>query len=603
MGNSLPYKLYLNINDEKVKLSNTGDRVYFQLQVEDKANTDKWPEHYGVSASNPDSIGAYKVLKAKGIAELERVAYNLKVLDYFDYTISNKANDYVVLDKQGRYAVIDTTVVKDPEKVKKVALTEEIDKFYLRFSYVDNPGANETEYYALVDRIKKNAFDAIFRLTGVTLVPSLGDNSHTASEEYGGVSLSINDLTLFAEPQIKTLANRVSTYAIEPVKEELYRRFDKDGLRDRTEEGDNPGLVEFFRNRNYEFEYLFEDCESIYTTNRVDDPHYLGVENKEDNKHDVETGKRKDLHSYSFYVDTAYVNRGTGTIKPQYLLVVGAEINLAGRGCSECGDTVEYTPYVSGRFLFNATSLARKDGLYNQSIIDDNYGWEKFDRLIFVEAIHKGDSLYILNGVDLAAAGYTLTDVITGQPYVNFETIVKDVKDEKTKIEIVPLDDNKHKDYVFSFRFVEKQLLNDGTPNPIASNKFLIESESTDRSGDPVIAPLNGGWIKIQNGVPVISRGAYNDPIVDAEEWNAATTTAPAVANEPVVQASNVSVIAGVGSVTIQNASGKKVAISNILGQTLVSAILTSDQVTVSVPKGVIVVAVEGENAVKAVVK
>ena len=51
------------------------------------------------------------------------------------------------------------------------------------------------------------------------------------------------------------------------------------------------------------------------------------------------------------------------------------------------------------------------------------------------------------------------------------------------------------------------------------------------------------------------------------------------------------------------NAAGKKVVVNNVLGQTIANTVMTSDNVTIAAPQGVVVVAVEGEEAVKAIVK
>lgn len=69
------------------------------------------------------------------------------------------------------------------------------------------------------------------------------------------------------------------------------------------------------------------------------------------------------------------------------------------------------------------------------------------------------------------------------------------------------------------------------------------------------------------------------------------------------VEVSEVKVIAGEGQVTIASAAGKKVVISNILGQVVANTVLTSDNAAIAAPQGVVVVAVEGEEAVKAIVK
>ena len=90
-------------------------------------------------------------------------------------------------------------------------------------------------------------------------------------------------------------------------------------------------------------------------------------------------------------------------------------------------------------------------------------------------------------------------------------------------------------------------------------------------------------------------------PKVDALVVSVEAVEAP-TANEG-VEVSEVAVIAGEGQVTIANAAGKKVVISNILGQVVANTVLTSDNAVIAAPAGVVVVAVEGEEAVKAIVK
>lgn len=69
------------------------------------------------------------------------------------------------------------------------------------------------------------------------------------------------------------------------------------------------------------------------------------------------------------------------------------------------------------------------------------------------------------------------------------------------------------------------------------------------------------------------------------------------------VEVSEVKVIAGEGNLTIAGAQGKKVVISNILGQVVANTVIASDNAVIAAPAGVVVVAVEGEAAVKAIVK
>ena len=69
------------------------------------------------------------------------------------------------------------------------------------------------------------------------------------------------------------------------------------------------------------------------------------------------------------------------------------------------------------------------------------------------------------------------------------------------------------------------------------------------------------------------------------------------------ISASEVSVVATNGAVVINGAQGKKVTISNVLGQAIANTVISSDNATIATPAGVVVVAVEGEAAVKAIVK
>lgn len=81
-------------------------------------------------------------------------------------------------------------------------------------------------------------------------------------------------------------------------------------------------------------------------------------------------------------------------------------------------------------------------------------------------------------------------------------------------------------------------------------------------------------------------------------------TAGDPTSNESIADAAEgVKVIAGNGVVEIQGAAGKKVIVSNILGKVVAETVLTSDNATIAVPAGIIAVAVDGEAAVKAVVK
>lgn len=76
----------------------------------------------------------------------------------------------------------------------------------------------------------------------------------------------------------------------------------------------------------------------------------------------------------------------------------------------------------------------------------------------------------------------------------------------------------------------------------------------------------------------------------------------PSVGNES-INTTAVRVVGGEGKVTILNAAGKTVTVSNVLGQTVANKVISSDNETINAPAGIVVVAIESETAVKTVVK
>ena len=79
-------------------------------------------------------------------------------------------------------------------------------------------------------------------------------------------------------------------------------------------------------------------------------------------------------------------------------------------------------------------------------------------------------------------------------------------------------------------------------------------------------------------------------------------SVAAPTANEA-ISATDVKVIALDGAVNVKNAAGKNVVVSTILGQIVANEVLTSDNATISVPAGIAIVSVDGEEAVKVSVK
>lgn len=117
-----------------------------------------------------------------------------------------------------------------------------------------------------------------------------------------------------------------------------------------------------------------------------------------------------------------------------------------------------------------------------------------------------------------------------------------------------------------------------------------------DTDDEYYIRNVDGDYLVSYNGLLTLNSDRTKAMKVVVEKGEAP------VANDA-INASAVSVIATDGAIIIKGAQGKEVAISNILGQTIANTVLSSDNATISAPAGVVIVAIEGEAAVKAIVK
>ena len=120
--------------------------------------------------------------------------------------------------------------------------------------------------------------------------------------------------------------------------------------------------------------------------------------------------------------------------------------------------------------------------------------------------------------------------------------------------------------------------------------------EAQDADGMYVVRQVGGDWLYSING-KLSWTGSKNA----AMKFDITGAAAP-TANEG-VSATEVKVIATDGAINIKNAAGKNVVISTILGQIVANEVLTSDNATISVPAGIAIVSVDGEEAVKVSVK
>ena len=121
--------------------------------------------------------------------------------------------------------------------------------------------------------------------------------------------------------------------------------------------------------------------------------------------------------------------------------------------------------------------------------------------------------------------------------------------------------------------------------NGLDNYKFnIVENED----GDYYVRSLRGSYLYNLNGELGFSSEKTAMSVV-LERVEAPTS------NEGVAT-SEVKVVANNGSINVKNAAGKNVVVSTILGQVVANEVLTSDNATINVPAGIVVVAVEGES-------
>ena len=540
----------------------------------------------------------YKVNKKTQVDDLvtlKRQAYRLTFENPFKYCLGTLC----VSNAEQHYYSLSSKLT--------AAYTKLLGKpiFYLRDVYMEKDG---TKDFALVQVLDTTAMgkDSValkkymLRTLGSQITELMMKNLRIAGKFNPGLFvMAVDEPTLKLKYDYRGNAvTRVSTFRLKKDNDPLYRRFNTE-LEGKVGD-DSPRTMKFFRTASMATgkDYLFEntgaleDQKSYYRGNWKN---YLGL---------VSSNTHPNAKT-SIYVDTAYVNRGTGYIKPQYLLMIRPTVVNDTLGCDENGELTVHLPgYRRGMYLINATDSSNREKA--AGIPDDRnpYLWDtEWERFVFTDAIHANDALYILGGAKLD----NLYSRIDSKGNVKALDLAKlDAASDPTpaapangKIRKIYLGNNYHKDCVFSFRLVER-----GSPQ----KDFLIESETAYRGDSvearlPIIAPCNGGWLKIQNGVPVISRSNSVNKIPEGDLFNVEMTTEYPSANEVAPTTTAVKVVAENGAVTVLNASGKRVVISNVLGQTVANTVLTSDRATVSAPKGVVLVAVEGEPVVKALVK
>ena len=466
--------------------------------------------------------------------------------------------------------------------------------------FKENNQINGKCYFALVEA---NAVEAKDK-DGKAL---LGQYIYEISDKDVTLKAGVSDYDAAATLK-KQLLNetRTSAFAIAADETPLYRRFNStlEG-----QAGDDQDTLRFYE--KYRNEYLMIEANKNFMVEHID---FLGIDAQD-----------KAQGGLAFVVDTAWVNRGFGNLKPQYLISIDRHdfAGTPGVPCTyehnhydnqgnavdaaHCSHAIPATPgFTRGKFLINFERFANNDKMVGA----DDYKWAGYVRAGFKEAIVVADTLYILRDefknlpneeIDLAKVASA--EVEAKRAWTNAG------KADQTADNFLSyryeLAGDQHKLVTWSMRFVDRE---NAAKEDEAARSFLFESMKDD--GDLDIAPVQAAWLKMQNGCLVLSdptESKFNEVVTggdDALIFNVEHVCGDKVAvdNENIA-VEGVSVVAGNGQVTIMGAAGKNVTITNILGKVIASQVIASDNATIAVPAGIVAVAVEGEAAVKAIVK
>lgn len=602
--NGLNSDKYLNIN---------ADDSY--LVIEDN----QWKD-FEVAALEDNSFG-YAGEKTD-LAPLSRTVYTLKVRD--NNLIDNNWKYVVVKDDENGNPYYQMAHLKDVDGkniklgtfyFKADQLTVDGDTSYV---FVDATGwikdaDFKKENWATTDSVLNlvNEYDyALY--AGRAYVENgfrqLGIKSQTTKATY---------VTLDTDPETVN-----SAFTFVKTDRPLYMNIGLD-----LEGGKVDGFTHIYRTRGnagigQAIEYLFEDGNNqsnITPGSYRTDLSYLGV---------TAEGVKPvgDESTTSLYIDS--VINSTSRM-PQYLFFVDKDSVSDGRWCDtnehgyfptlEAAETedathhIYYNGYVAGRVLVNFNDSI--DAHKSINMLDEarKFAFRNYTRLGFVEGIHMNITAEEANTAFKQPAGEYLFILTNGLKLKDLEATVGnypviDAKKFNDAVEAGSITVNKldgtHKNYAFSLRYTDDD-----------HNDVLLESQSLD--GNAAIGTFSqASWVQVMDGVPVLAQarningdhtsiegnGSLSQLIPQAQIFNLGVTDEEATSNDE-ISATSISVIAGTGNVTIKNAAGKKVIISNVLGQTVATQVLSSDNATISAPAGVVFVAVENENAVKALVK
>ena len=626
---------YLNVDESAVRVDENGEKANFRLRIVAK------DDHYGVGDSLVRNV--YYIEKNGGYLTYSESSkkyeigstpqpFFLKENNCIDgkhyyalveanirYYNVNAANAFY----EPKYAGLKNTDQVEVNGAKVIVPTLTVNSSSPLFDkdgkYLVEDNSNIEKAYAY----KANSTTGIIELAEISFTNGLNSSYYNSNAAQNGKKVSVDDNSLnltqgSTDDKFENGLNReirTSAFAVVTDDSPLYRRFNNTALGEsNTDACDSLAFVESVRG-----EYLMDEWNKNLQDKVVN---YAGIWNqgKADGK-------------LFFHIDTAWVNRGAGNIKPQYLIST-AHVDVPGTpgvpctyahnhydnngklvDAAHCGHTTPANAgYHYGKYLVNFSDSAqividRKASANPYMLSTSGSVNSAYTRVGFVEAIHMGDSLYVLtNGFEkMAPADLDTAAIIANYKKAGLERF------------IVNLAGDNHKNVTWSFRYVNPDKAGNVAEEG-NDNSFLIESNvyaanetyrTVKGDKDRAIAPIDAAaWLKMHNGCLVLTDKAATFSSTKTGGDGALVFNVQRMTEEDQFVTSNdeiategISIVAGNGTVTVQGAAGKSVVITNILGKVIAETVLTSDNATISVPAGIVAVAVDGEEAVKAIVK
>ena len=626
---------YLNVDESAVRVDENGEKANFRLRIVAK------DDHYGVGDSLVRNV--YYIEKNGGYLTYSESSkkyeigstpqpFFLKENNCIDgkhyyalveanirYYNVNAANAFY----EPKYAGLKNTDQVEVNGAKVIVPTLTVNSSSPLFDkdgkYLVEDNSNIEKAYAY----KANSTTGIIELAEISFTNGLNSSYYNSNAAQNGKKVSVDDNSLnltqgSTDDKFENGLNReirTSAFAVVTDDSPLYRRFNNTALGEsNTDACDSLAFVESVRG-----EYLMDEWNKNLQDKVVN---YAGIWNqgKADGK-------------LFFHIDTAWVNRGAGNIKPQYLIST-AHVDVPGTpgvpctyahnhydnngklvDAAHCGHaTPANAGYHYGKYLVNFSDSAqividRKASANPYMLSTSGSVNSAYTRVGFVEAIHMGDSLYVLtNGFEkMAPADLDTAAIIANYKKAGLERF------------IVNLAGDNHKNVTWSFRYVNPDKAGNVAEEG-NDNSFLIESNvyaanetyrTVKGDKDRAIAPIDAAaWLKMHNGCLVLTDKAATFSSKKTGGDGALVFNVQRMTEEDQFVTSNdeiategISIVAGNGTVTVQGAAGKSVVITNILGKVIAETVLTSDNATISVPAGIVAVAVDGEEAVKAIVK